>query len=71
MASYILLGLQGKLEKGSEMRADMSGMIAMFFIALVLVAIFFVVRGVIRYAKRREADRKELLDLMREQNRRQ
>lgn len=53
------------------MRADMSGMIALFFIALLLVAIFFVVRGVIRYAKRREADRKELLDLMREQNRRQ
>lgn len=53
------------------MRAEMSGMIALFFIAVVLATVFFAVRGVIRYAKRREADRKELLELMREQNRRQ
>ncbi|WCE39117.1 hypothetical protein PGC08_14075 [Brevibacterium sp. BDJS002] len=53
------------------MRAEMSGMIALFFIAIVLASIFFVVRGIIRYAKRREADRQEMLDLMREQNRRE
>lgn len=53
------------------MRAEMSGMIALFFIAIVLAAIFFVVRGILRYAKRREADRQEMLDLMREQNRRE
>lgn len=52
------------------MRAEMSGMIALFFIAALLAAVFFAVRGVIRYAKRREADRREMLDLMREQNRR-
>ena len=53
------------------MRAtEISGVFVLLFIAIVLVAIFFAVRGAIRYAKRREADRQELLELMREQNRR-
>ena len=49
------------------MRADMSGAIALFFIAVVIAAVFLVVRGIIQYAKRREADRQEMLELMRRQ----
>lgn len=38
-------------------------------IALIVIAVV-VIRKLVKYARRREADRREMLDLMREQNRR-
>lgn len=50
------------------MRPDMgAAAFVLFFIAAIAVAVFFTVRGIIRYAKKREADRKEMIDLMRAQ----
>ena len=51
------------------MRPDMgAAAFVLFFIAVIAVTVFFTVRGIIRYAKKREADRKEMIDLMREQS---
>lgn len=50
------------------MRPDMGGgAVALLLIAVVLAAIYFAVRGIVRYVRRREAERKELLDLLRKQ----
>ena len=51
------------------MRPDIgAAAFVLFFIAVIAVTVFFTVRGIIRYAKKREADRKEMLDLMRAQS---
>lgn len=36
--------------------------------AAIIAAIFFAVRGIIRYMRKREAQRQEMLELMRKQN---
>ena len=46
------------------------GAITLLLIAVIITAVFFTVRGIIRYMRRRDSDRKEMLDLMRKQNRR-
>lgn len=52
------------------MRAEFSGAIALFCIAAIIAAAYFVIRGIIRYMRQREADRQEMIALMRKQNRR-
>lgn len=49
------------------MRPDMGSTLVLFVFAVIVVAAIFAVRGIVRYMKRREAERKELLDLMRKQ----
>ncbi len=50
------------------MRPDMgAAAFVLFFIAVIAVTAFFTIRGIIRYMKKREADRKEMIDLMRAQ----
>lgn len=51
------------------MRPDMgAAAFVLFFIAVIAVTVFFTVRGIIRYMKKREADQKEMIDLMRAQS---
>lgn len=51
------------------MQPDMGGgAIALFFIAAILVTAFYAVRGIIRYVKKREAQRQEMLELLRTQS---
>lgn len=50
------------------MRPDMgAAAFVLLFIAVIAVTAFFTVRGIVRYMKKREADRKEMIDLMRAQ----
>ena len=50
------------------MRPDMGlGAFVLFAIAVIAVAVFYASRGIVRYVRRREAERKELLDLLRKQ----
>lgn len=46
------------------------GALVLCAIAIGLASAYSAVRGIINYMRRREADRQEMLDLMREQNRR-
>lgn len=51
------------------MRPDMgAAAFVLFFIAVIAVTAFFTIRGIIRYAKRREAQRREMLELLRTQS---
>lgn len=43
------------------------GVFVLFAIAVIAVSVFYAVRGIVRYVSRREAERKELLDLLRKQ----
>ena len=51
------------------MRPDMgAAAFVLLFIAVIAVTAFFTIRGIVRYMKKREADRKEMIDLMRAQS---
>lgn len=45
-------------------------LVVLIVIVAVIAAVVFGIVKLIRYAKRRETDRREMLDLMRQQNRR-